>query len=598
MREQGRFWVGGGNSRSAVSSYSVMRILRDWSRFFRRYRLLERRTAVRERRRFHKRRSEERAVIHRFVLLAAFSIMFVIAVRGLDRERKRKGPHRRHHDARGIKRVATPLPRQAMRPPQFGNTAEQKMMHGNEAVGVSAPAPAAVVEGDGSLAQEGYLNSSNLVVPQSMFSRRCFGSSVTDDAVCVHRPFCARHTGIVYLADSLECGQGISAAQCVTIERMFESAGEIAGVEIKPRSWLESLLRDEHVQWYEGSSVFIRLGPRCTSVVQFAHRVLMLHHVLRHAHMYGAVRLANVVIVADEVVAKKIRFRRSWHHWLLAAVVHPHKLIFSHSAASRLVSSSPPPPDVLRVFVPSGMNNFARGKLVPCFRHAILPGGFRSNFFLNVKAYPAATGVPLSDTHSAEGSDALPFRRKAYAAVGIHIAAVSRRIVYLHRTRTRTLTEQGSALLDRVLKTAAQASGFSYEFLDIEGLQFGKVLNAVGNAGVVVGVHGTQMLSTLFLGKGTAIVEVFPYQFSNQLYGRYQGDGRNILYQSHSVARGSDFTDISKFPSLEACLAHSAQCRRWYRSDDREVQFVDVDAARMAVLVARATRHVDQHIHV
>lgn len=437
------------------------------------------------------------------------------------------------------------------------------------------------------------------VAPQKMFSRRCWHSREAGDAVCALRPLCSDASGAVYVGDRLECVEGTSAAQCAGILHAAEVGAEMTGSAVRPDAWLAGLDSRGKVAWFEGASVVLRLGRRSFSVVQYAHRVLMLHHVLRHPARYGLTSApANVILVADEPVLRKIRFTKSWHHWLLAAVVHPNALRLQPARQAIKEAGKVPAAGEIRVLTATAWAGLApTDRRTPCMRQAVVASGLRATFFLERPAYPAVGPASAAADERATGTrpdgDAAAFRAQVYAATGRAEAPVKRRIVYLHRAHTRALEVAGSARLEGVLAERAHAAGFAYTLVDIEGLPFSSVLEAVGDAGVIVGVHGTQLLASLFLGRGAALVEILPYQFVQALYARPAGAA--VKYASHSVVSGTDFVALYKYADAAACQTTSPQCRAWYRSDERPVAFGPLDAAKVGALVDRAIRHVTKH---
>lgn len=493
------------------------------------------------------------------------------------------------------------LPLDSMRPPQFG--AHLKLAsgnHHNQGGQDSSSHPHGLGERD-NIANA--LHSQRNISPSEANTRTCYHSSRTGDALCVHVPFCVRHSSIVYMSDTLRCAafsdrngkvDKLSMGRCVELERDVESAGEIETVEHKAQSWLHDLENNKKILWFEGDTVFIRMSARCKSVPHFADRIFMLHHLLQHPERYGMGAISNVVIAADEDVARKIRYTKSWHHGLLAAIVYPNKLIYSHKEIRDMVPHLPSQAGQVRVFIPSGMWNIAKGKLVPCFRRAALPGSVRKQFFLSEDVYPGEVkkNAVSSDTryHDADVFRALLFQSLGYST----LPRVQKRLVYLHRPTTRSFTAGGVEILESKLREVTSANGFSYELVDVTGKTFPQQIEGVAGVGVVVGIHGTQMLNGLFLGGGAAMVEIFPYRFSNTLFRN--GSGAGVHYAKHEIVHGEEFAHIERFDSVEECLHLNADCRAWYQSDNRKLDFGMLDAAVMGELVEKSIIHVKKSV--
>lgn len=434
--------------------------------------------------------------------------------------------------------------------------------------------------------------------------RTCYHSSVTGDALCVHVPFCVRHNSIVYMGGRLRCApysnkQGklgtLSMGRCVELERDVEAVGEIEQVEHKEDAWLESLERGGNVLWFEGDSILVRMGPRCKSVMHFADRIFMLHHVLQHPERYGMGAVSNVVIAADEDVAKKIRYSKSWHHGLLAAIVYPNRITYSRRTITDLVTSMPGNPGEIRVYVPSGgVWDIAKGRLVPCFRRAALPGSVRSQFFLSEDVYPGVVDQ-LASTSLTKYYDADVLRTQLFESLG-HDGPprIKKEILYLHRASTRSFSADGLDLFESTIRRIAKRAGFGYRLLDVAGMTFPQQIEAVASAGIVVGIHGTQMLNVLFLPSGASVLEIFPYRFTSKLFEG--GSGAGLHYAQHQILHGEDYEEVNKYRGVNDCLRVSSACRIFYQSDRRKLDFDNLDAAAVGNLLEKAIAHVEQSL--
>jgi hypothetical protein len=441
-------------------------------------------------------------------------------------------------------------------------------------------------------------------------SRRCYVSGVTEDSLCVHTPFCVRHTGIVYVAETLKCApysnmHGItgtlSTRRCVEVERDVEHQAEISDPEHKSQAWLDALDKDGKLQWYEGETVFLSLSAKARSVAHYSQRIFFLHHVLLHPGRYGIGRVSNVVVAAEPEVARKIKFRKSWHYGLLAAIVHPNKPVFRHREMRELVAEGAARPGVVRVFVPSGLDNLAKGRQVPCFRRAVIPGALHSQYLLTQDRYP---GTVTHGVGAGRGEDAAVaaahkrgkyfdgamLRRQVFSSLDRDEPPLRRRLVYLHRAAGRVLTAAGRGRLEAALREVAAEVGYEYGAVDLAGKSFSEQVDAVAGAAVAVGVHGMQLMSALFMPGDAALIEIFPYKFWHELYA--DGCGAGLSYQSMSIARGEDHADVAKYGGLEACVSSSRDCRLWYRSDNRALALAAEDASEVQRMVREAVNTI------
>lgn len=430
-------------------------------------------------------------------------------------------------------------------------------------------------------------------------TRTCYTNPISQNAVCVHVPLCMRHSAMVYISDTLRCGaytnaQGravtMSQSRCVELQRYVEALADMYPIQHKGGKWLGELHARQNILWFEGDTLLLRLHPRCTSVQHFASRVLMLHHMLQHAHRYGLSDISNVVIAAHEAVAKKIRYSKSWHHGLLSAIVYPNSLVYSHAAAEQLVAGGRVEGQML-VFVTDGLWKLAKGRRVPCFRRVGIAAPGSSRMLLTGADYPGTVQTGRAQFED-EYSDADTFRHQVFTSLGfVKPPEMHRRILYLHRATTRALTADGLHMLEQQLRATSERHKMRYDRLDMSGLSFAQQVRAVGGASIAVGIHGTQMLTTLFLPKHAAIVEMFPFGFRKDLF--VNGSGAGLHYGSHQVVGGQDFIGLSRFGgNVGECQRLSSDCRRWYQSDDRTIQFGQLDAAAMGHLLERAVEQV------
>lgn len=438
------------------------------------------------------------------------------------------------------------------------------------------------------------------------YTRTCYTNPTSRTSVCVHVPLCVRHSSLVYLAEILRCAAytndnhkdvTMSQGRCLELEKYVETSAHMIPVERKSKIWLEDLEKRDNILWFEGDAIMLRLSYRCTSIPYFAAHMFMLHHILHHPGRYGLSSVSNVVIAAHQQVAKKIRYTKSWHHGLLAAIVHPSSLVYSHKEMeSILLKQKDSASGKLHVFVSDGIWAMAKSRRVPCFRRVAVFTQSQPHLFTTADDYP---GVSVTSSNTIDDNvryaDADSFRQLLYSSLSISPAPnLSKRVVYLHRGSSRTFSPMGLTTFQVTIRTMCETRGYTYRMLDMAGLSFSQQVNAVAGAGILIGIHGTQMLNMLFLPKHAAVVEVMPYGFSNDLF--VGGSGAGLWYESHQVKSGTDFPGIARFGGkIDQCKRLSSECRRWYQSDDRPLEFGVTDAAAISNLIERAMQHVARY---
>lgn len=435
------------------------------------------------------------------------------------------------------------------------------------------------------------------------YTRTCYTNPNSRNSVCVHVPLCVRHSSLVYLTEILRCAAytngnhrdvTMSQERCLELERYVEASAQMVPVERKSKMWLEHLEKRENILWFEDDAVMVRLSYRCTSIPYFAAHMFMLHHILQHPGRYGLSSISNIVIAAHQQVAKKIRYTKSWHHGLLAAIVHPSSFVYSHKEMESILATQKGASLQKRhVFVTDGIWTMAKSRRVPCFRRVAVSTQSQPHLFTTADDYPGVA-VSSSDTidDNVRYADADTFRQLLYSSLSFSsVPKLSKRIVYLHRATSRTFSPMGLTTFQVTMRTMCETHGYSYRLLDMAGLSFAQQVNAIAGAGIAIGIHGTQMLNMLFLPKHAAVVEIMPYGFSNDLFEG--GSGAGLWYESHQVRTGTDFPGLAQHGgNADQCRRQSSECRRWYQSDDRPIEFGVADAAAIGNLIERAIQHI------
>ncbi|OSX70767.1 hypothetical protein BU14_0672s0007 [Porphyra umbilicalis] len=393
------------------------------------------------------------------------------------------------------------------------------------------------------------------------------------------------------------------ARECTSsIEAWWAREAELPEPEQKPASWLSALSDGDKVAWWEGDTVFLRLGAASRSVAHYATRIFFLHQVLSNPTAYGAPAggFSNVVVVALPELAKKLRYRRSWHHGLLAAVVHPAVPQFRLRDVADAVGAPAADRASMRVYVSAGVENLARGRRVPCFRRAVLPGQLDARFFVPDGDGPGAASAaayaePTFDTAvgATPWADVARFRLQLAGSVGAAAPPPLRRtLLYVTRAgQPRSFDAASEAAFGDALAAAAAAAGFAYTRVAMAAASFREQVDVASAAGVMVGVHGAQLAASIFLPPGAVLVEVFPYRFAHRLYRG--GCGAGLKYLSLALEAGTEWPALAAHGGdAAACVATDAACRDHYRSDDRPLGWGGGDAAVLRERLAMAFGHV------
>lgn len=454
-------------------------------------------------------------------------------------------------------------------------------------------------------------------IEQDKFTRYCYMSGVTEDAICVHTPICLGSKGILRLSTNLKCApysnihgimESLSSEKCTDVEHETEHRAELTDVEQKSEEWLAQAEQDKNVFWYEGETVYLQLSKNSRSTAHFAQRIFFLHHILLHPERYGMEHISNVVIVAERDVVRKIKFHKSWHYGLLRAITHPSQPVFKPKEIEQQVSEGPAKTGTARVFITSGYDHLSTSKQVTCFRRAAIPGALHGQYLLTQEQYPGVVkhGVPAIDKerHSpalisamkrGKHFDGAMFRRQVFASLDREEPQTQKSLIYLHRTGERSLSSRGHMVLEKSLKDVTAEIGYEYTMVDVGTLSYSEQVDALSRCAIAVGVHGTQLMGTMFMSDDAALLEIFPYKFWHDMYR--EGCGSGLFYQSMSLGSGDDYAELAKYTGLDDCIAKSRECRLWYRSDDRELVLNENDASEIQRMVREAANEVARKTH-
>jgi len=116
-----------------------------------------------------------------------------------------------------------------------------------------------------------------------------------------------------------------------------------------------------------------------------------------------------------------------------------------------------------------------------------------------------------------------------------------KRIVYLLRNSRspRRLTTSGRIWFENTLEELATAYGFEVSHLKFhKEMTFADQVRHIHNAGVAVGLHGANMVNTMFMPAGSAMFEIFPWRYVRYYYAGGLNSG--LRYSFHEPQSGID----------------------------------------------------------
>jgi Glycosyltransferase 61 len=191
-----------------------------------------------------------------------------------------------------------------------------------------------------------------------------------------------------------------------------------------------------------------------------------------------------------------------------------------------------------------------------CFKRAIFLG--REG---RVDAYPFfndtavwSKDFQINDDHVPDiPHDSLWFRGVAYRAFGLSevaeladgfftsIPVPPRRVAWLQRSRSsrRRFSSQSEAWFDATLERLARQHGLDLRRVHFErGSSLGVQASLVRDVGLAVGIHGANLVNTIFMPPAAALFEVFPFRYVRYYYA--SGANSGLRYSFHETSTGID----------------------------------------------------------
>eukprot|EP00168_Porphyra_purpurea_P020572 TRINITY_DN870_c2_g1_i3.p4 TRINITY_DN870_c2_g1~~TRINITY_DN870_c2_g1_i3.p4 ORF type:complete len:131 (+),score=46.81 TRINITY_DN870_c2_g1_i3:1122-1514(+) len=124
-------------------------------------------------------------------------------------------------------------------------------------------------------------------------------------------------------------------------------------------------------------------------------------------------------------------------------------------------------------------------------------------------------------------------------------------------------------------------------------MSFTKQLNAVLHSAVLIGVHGANLVNTMYAPPGAELLEIFPYRFTHNMYVRGGESGLGYTSVSLDETGQRDFEGVGKYPNIKACMEQSIDCKVWYRADERALMLSDGDVKAIEVALEAAIVRVE-----
>lgn len=231
-----------------------------------------------------------------------------------------------------------------------------------------------------------------------------------------------------------------------------------------------------------------------------------------------------------------------------------------------------------------------------CFWRAVLLGAegrVDSYPFLNDTATWTRESQIRDDHIPRIPHDALWLRQTVYGALGLKPAGRVNSngdfvsvpvpplvVAFLTRSKRskRRFVEESGEWFDDTLKSLAHVYGFEVrEVRCSAAMPFENQVASLRDVGLAVGIHGANLVNTLFMPATAALFEVFPYRYVRYYYSA--GANSGLRYNFHEVSTGLEYT----CSSFLVCMFKYRESHMDLGSADRRI---------IAIRIERAMRYV------
>lgn len=427
-------------------------------------------------------------------------------------------------------------------------------------------------------------------------SEQIFGLGNKLDHVAIYKPLCidvAKEDALAFEGNSVCSGFNRTVGwfiQYCSVMRGTIRKEYLLQVqeERKSKAWLNE--NADQIQWVEGLTVLQILEKNCGNIAHFAGRILLLQHILDNIMAYSAPprNPANVLIVPTFHIMKRFLYPHNyefWHKNFFQALIAPHKYTIG-TLGNFLYRDSKPRPD--KAPIVQLLHNFSTdgseyaGKKFVCFRRAIVPSYLKARFFVNDFEYPSAKPSLQSIATDAPPvpRDSLRLRERVSALIDqdAEYSGREKQIMLLDRTGSRRVfgPEAREKMLG-MIKNVADEKGYTFTVTGFDKMTFAKQYEVMKKVSIAVGIHGANLVNTMFMPPLSVLFEIFPFGFRHEMYAN--GGNAGLKYLSYMMKEGTPFDGPKVYRTVEQCIRLNPKCKVHYR--DATLQVTDEDMAQM-----------------
>eukprot|EP00190_Bangiopsis_sp_CCMP1999_P001769 CAMPEP_0198733774 /NCGR_PEP_ID=MMETSP1475-20131203/48138_1 /TAXON_ID= ORGANISM="Unidentified sp., Strain CCMP1999" /NCGR_SAMPLE_ID=MMETSP1475 /ASSEMBLY_ACC=CAM_ASM_001111 /LENGTH=499 /DNA_ID=CAMNT_0044497123 /DNA_START=253 /DNA_END=1752 /DNA_ORIENTATION=- len=326
-----------------------------------------------------------------------------------------------------------------------------------------------------------------------------------------------------------------------------------------------------------GDTIISFLPRSANNIAHYAGQVLFLLHFDLFGDVYNVSNPeARYKFLAAPEVVRLIGDEKSWH------------VGFARAVLDDRVSLQPVDDGAEGILMDKKFSfvNFdalmRQSDLSVCFDRAVIPSFLKGRWTIDESEVPGhAEGNPQIAAKA--------IRERTFASIGLDLPVkMSRKIIYLGRERRRAFDDASEAAFVNALSTKASEAGCTFERVSFSGLSFEEQVSAVKDAAVAVGLHGANLVNSMFMPVGAALLEIFPHGFTHEMYGANSGSG--LQYFQHNIISGDEFPQLSRYLDRSECMRLDHECKLFYRADNRQVSLSQEDIDMIGNMLLEAVR--------
>lgn len=413
-----------------------------------------------------------------------------------------------------------------------------------------------------------------------------------NDHVAAFKPLCIMPDNKIFtLSKPRACGgfnrtEGWMLQYCDTVETSYDKESNLEKQKEAADTWLDEQEKAERIHWVEGLTILQILEKNCGNIAHFAGRALMLQHVMENIDAYAAdpTAVENILVVPTFHIMKRFLYPHNyafWHKTLMKALLAPAKYTigtlgnFLYRAGKEPYDGTPRV-QLLHNFSLDG-SNLEDDKIV-CFKRAIVPSYLKDRYFVDDMEYPSGKPSLQSTLPKAPRipRDSIRLREQVSALLheSVEYPQMAKTVVYLDRAgERRKIAESAKERLLTELEEAAKKRSFDFRVVSFDDMAFKEQVASIESAGIAIGVHGANLVNTMFMPPLSALIELFPFQFHHGMYE--EGGKAGLKYYSYTMATGVKFQSRQKYKNTETCIKLNNECKVFYR--DQELKPSDED---------------------